>query len=47
VDVERLQPSQVVGLGFDRNDRVLPHPICPPFRSRLPGRFRRQLRPAA
>jgi ferredoxin-NADP reductase/MOSC domain-containing protein YiiM len=34
-------------LSFDRDERVLPHPICPPFRSRLPGRFRRPLRQAA
>jgi hypothetical protein len=31
VDVERLQPAEVVGLSFDRDDRILPHPICPPF----------------
>ena len=31
VDVERLQPMEIIGLGFDRNDRVLPQPIRPAF----------------
>jgi hypothetical protein len=26
VDVERLQPAEIVGLGFDRDYRVLPQP---------------------
>src|SRR6266851_8750020 len=29
VDVERLPPTEIVRLGFDRNDRVLPQPIRP------------------
>jgi hypothetical protein len=29
VDVERLQPAEIVRLGFDRDDRVLPQPIRP------------------
>src|ERR1700736_5370627 len=29
VDVERLQPAEIVRLGVDRNDRVLPRPIRP------------------
>ena len=31
VDVERLQPAEVIGLSFDHDDRVLPQPIRPAF----------------
>src|SRR5690242_13374962 len=37
VDVERLQPAEVVALSFDCDDRVLPHPICPAFLDDLAG----------
>src|SRR5580704_14335405 len=35
VDVERLQPAEIVRLGFDRDDRVLPQPIRPTFLDNL------------
>src|SRR6267378_8075583 len=31
VDVERLQPADIIRLGFDRDDRVVPQPIFPTF----------------
>src|SRR5229473_6877821 len=31
VDVERLQPAEIVRLGFDRDDRVVAPPIRPAF----------------
>src|SRR5882724_9112723 len=31
VDVERLQPAEIVRLGFNRNNRVLAQPIRPTF----------------
>src|SRR6266436_1429999 len=37
VDVERLQPAEIVRPGFDRNDRVLPQPIRPAFLDNLAG----------
>jgi hypothetical protein len=35
VDVERLQPTEIVRLGFNRDDRVLPQPIRPAFLDNL------------
>src|SRR5438132_6430085 len=35
VDVERLQPAEIVGLGFDRDYRVLAQPISPAFLDNL------------
>jgi hypothetical protein len=29
VDVERLQPAEIVRVGFDRNDGILPQPNSP------------------
>src|SRR5216683_5162098 len=37
VDVERLQPAEVVRLGFDRDDRVVAPPIRPAFLDYLAG----------
>jgi hypothetical protein len=37
VHVERLQPAEIVRLGFDRNDGILPQPIRPAFLDDLAG----------
>src|SRR5215204_2214808 len=37
IDVERLEPAQIVGLGFDRDGRVLAQPIGPAFLDDLAG----------
>src|SRR6266404_3664524 len=37
VDVERLQPAEIVRRGFDRHYRVLPRPIRPAFLDNLAG----------
>jgi hypothetical protein len=37
VDVERLQPAEIIRLGFDRNDGILPQPIRPAFLDDLAG----------
>jgi hypothetical protein len=37
VDVERLQPAEIVRVGFDRNDRVVTQPVRPAFLDNLAG----------
>src|SRR5215467_16076795 len=37
VDIERLQPAQIVGLRFDRDGRILPQPIRPALLDDLAG----------
>ena len=37
IDVKRLQPAEIVCLGFHRDDRVLPQPIRPAFLDDLAG----------
>jgi|SRR5271170_6074953 len=41
IDVERVQPPEIVGLSFDRDSRVLSHPICLTLLDDL-GRFERR-----
>ena len=37
VDVERLQPREIVGLSLDRDHRVLPQPVSPALLDDLAG----------
>jgi hypothetical protein len=37
LDIERLQPAEIVGLSFDRDDRVLPQPIRPTLLDNFAG----------
>jgi hypothetical protein len=37
VDVERLQPAEIIRLGFDRNDGILLQPIRPAFQPAKSG----------
>ena len=39
IDVERLQPAEIVRLGFERDYGVLAQPIGPAFLDNLAGRM--------